>query len=415
MIPPRVKVAVLVALGASLVLGGCLLVDSFGNYDVIDGGAEAGSGEAGRGDASLDGGRDGSSDAPAAACHADLNSDPNNCGSCYHSCGGYGASCQAGSCTPAILIPALDHPAGLYVLSGSAPTVVYLAMDVTDGGIAVWHDGTSAVVAQHEDHPHSVVVPGDGNLYWTSANGVRRCALTLDASACDASNFGPPKQDSYRIIEGPDADVYWSVQGQGEIWHASLDGGEAGAFVTELEQPLGLRLVTSSVTGEHTLYWTSEGPVDASADAGGIWRIALVDGGMIERVIGGQNHPQRVVVTPPPIFMMWTNYGEEGEPSGGLAFCAFGHAQCQPKPMPGNCVNVHAADGLLDETSGVYFLAGDSVISVPLTDAGCGEATNLTTMTSGASDLGQDPHFIYWTEYRAGGGVLRLAKPPSPP
>jgi hypothetical protein len=120
-------------------------------------------------------------DAPADAheCDGGLQTDPNNCGSCGHSC--LGGACSAGVCQPVAIIT--EQTLGLEVAADD--TNVYWVNSTAGAGNVVGTikqhalaGGTPVVVSGNESYPGQLQVSGS-RLYWLTQTGTSAFSTSL--------------------------------------------------------------------------------------------------------------------------------------------------------------------------------------------------------------------------------------------
>jgi hypothetical protein len=406
----RVRAGALrVALGASLLgtaaIAGCLLVDSFGGYDV-DGGnaADVHAGGDARADGPISDARADGTRADSSGCIADTGSDPLNCGICGHSC--LGGGCADGLCTPVTLIAHLRSPWAIAV----TPTAVYAADYVSDAGLYMWQDGSISTVATNQDYPRSIAVTAT-NIYWTTEKGLRSCPLPAMASTCTPTTIGPAKETDVVTLAVDGGAIFWTSKSEGEIW-TLVSGGEAGVVIGGLEQPLGVVDYPGETGGQ--LFWTSLGSPDAASpiDAGAIGRASTDGSFSAPTFVPGQNHPQRVVLGGPQT-LVWTNQGSPEFGPGAVMACRYETGFCQGLDI---CATLNGALGVVANATTAYFtwqVVGGGVFSLALSPhGGCvlGSAKEIVSHRPEPAILADDTQYLYWTEYVLDGSVQRVAK-----
>jgi hypothetical protein len=407
------RAVVALVMSGGFALGGCFIVENFGNY-VTDGGAPDAQSEH-----SLDASTEVSHDAlpeVVSHCDADLNTDPKNCGRCDHPCGG--GSCEDGSCTAASLISELNNPKGLFVFAGHTgnPLIVYVTEDADGGNVYAWQGGadagTTTTLATNQDHARDVVAAGTaGVVYWTTIGGVYSCPEpTPEQLPCTPTSVGP-KQGTDRITVGGDGALYWTAESSNEIWRLPLStsgepAGDAAVYVDggTITRPLGIAPFNAQ-----QIFFTTLGE---TSDTGAIERWNVNELGSPVTVRSGLIAPQKVAFASNT--MLWTEYNLSGQ--GGVVGCAFEDYHCQGTSTVG-CWDIGGAEGLLANPGEAYFAAQDGIYAMPLPpDGGCYPAAALKVQRlaldrNSPYDLGQYGGFLYWTEYVPGGGLLRVAQP----
>ncbi len=267
-------------------------------------GSGGASSASGGGNAATGGGAGGS------ACSDNLDTDPNNCGLCGHSC--LGGECLAGSCQPITIALDVPSPVGmvangdtLYLSSNGATvgdyrifrmpwngaaTPLYAAADVGAFAAPLLVAGDRLVFAQNNkllaittaapssysdaielvptSNPHTIwlhnayvyaaAAANDGGLVrakWGEGNGASAWASLASAAAGAAAD---------------DSGLYYSLSNSGELMHAQLDG----AGPTTLAQ-LGAPLFDVALFGDSIM---------VAAGGPAVWRVAK-DGSNQELVV----------------------------------------------------------------------------------------------------------------------------------
>jgi hypothetical protein len=161
-----------------------------------------------------------------ASCAANLMMDPDNCGSCGHSC--LGGGCVAGACTPITLA------SGAWVVgsTGLAIDTIYVYWTNQNGANSGVNKisktastgGTPTPVVSGSTYSdiEDVATDGNGYVYWTvrlTMGFVQRAPPTGANVATIASNQSSP---DFLVSNG--TTVFWTNQGTNQVMSAPADG-----------------------------------------------------------------------------------------------------------------------------------------------------------------------------------------------
>jgi hypothetical protein len=184
----------------------------------------------------------------------DLTSDPNNCGVCGHDCSG--APCVMGACNGCVALTTATNPTALAV----DPAYVYW----TDGS-SIWRinkdgssNGQATPLVAGRAGAIVVVVPLQGNIYWTECpGGVFKCpgdvgCPSLEAGVALWSN-GQPSTCATGMAADPDSgELYFTTLGNGNpIMHCSA---QSCALPTPLGSAVGIYAVNMAAASGQ-VYW----------------------------------------------------------------------------------------------------------------------------------------------------------------
>ena len=324
--------------------------------------------------------------ADAAPCEGAPQDNPNNCGSCGHSC--LGGGCVAGQCQPVV------------VDTGQAPTAVavdstnlYWAYSGTGFSAtgSIWKvalsGGSPVELASKQLDPWAIAVDAT-NVYWADDLTPGGNVSTVPIVGGQVSALASPDADCVTLTL-TDTDVIWS-QYPGGIFRMAKDGGGATLLYPSLASGL--------VSDNTNLYWTAE-----SSPNGGIELITLGGDAGNTQLVGGQDLPLGITLRAGVLY--WTNLGLD---AGSIAMM----------PVDGGTPNTlagaqqHPVAIATDDTY-VYFCnigsqtANDGSVSrVPL--AG-GQVTVLASNQGSPTAIAVDAASIYWANKRDG-TIMRLAK-----
>ena len=283
-------------------------------------------------------------DAPV--CDGSFTSDPNNCGSCGHSC--QGGACDAGACQPSVLASSATSLQNLAVGSGSVFYTVYASpgsvMAVPVAG------GASVPLTASEPLPQDVVVNGT-NVYFTDVNGgngvLKQMATDGGGLQTVATETGFPYGLSVSAATG---DVLFSTYTSGTYTlHADTPMGLTNYAVTPgqifaiasnataayfTDEASGYIVSLTFATGSTGAIATGLGQPRAIAESGGVLYFfasgVANDRALLSLTLGqttpvtlvsGLRNPQGLVVDPANIYYDDANDGtavDGGPPTGSL-------------------------------------------------------------------------------------------------
>ncbi|WP_394827899.1 hypothetical protein [Pendulispora albinea] len=306
----------------------------------------------------------------------DLRADPNNCGTCGHSC--FGGPCAGGTCLP-VKMAAIPGANGLALAHGG---VVVTVMDFVEQGRGVFYVppdldggivqlGTDRAYSPSSDGVHACWVAEHGVPYSLPDGGQTCCVIAQHISCSlldggsrvsmydDASPY--PHPGSPLIHDGY---VYWFTnRDKGTLQRASLSGDASTTTLGVIDD----RAVYNVVLDGDRLFWLAyprDGAMLATA--------SLDDGSVTEaRDVARLEIP-----------MIW-------------AFA-----------VAGNVGYVAAGDNQNDKTKG-------GIYRIPM-DADGGAATPLLRQSLGSSRLAIDKSHIYYTD-GSRGILYRIPIPTSIP
>jgi hypothetical protein len=286
------------------------------------GGVSAGGGAASSTAASSQasgGGNDGGAGGEASCPGADLESDPQNCGACFHDC--LGGSCQGGACQPVVLVGGLTQPIGVAIAGGDlyfshasqierielaagASAEPYLTAGSRVGYLTIragslfWPDQAQIHVTELATKQDTFttsplftplgIAASEAFIAWTEFNAghVRAISTTSPFPVTQIANGVPSPED---VAYGPGGELFWSVNGGTEIMRYSA--GSKSTFADAQQKPAGL-----ACDGTF-LYWGTQ-------TDGAIWRKALTGGAIEQLATSGE--PTGIAVS--DAVVAWADY-----------------------------------------------------------------------------------------------------------
>ncbi len=280
----------------------------------------------------------------AAGCDTDLQTSPDNCGACGHSCGG--ATCTGGKCDP-IQLTTANLPEGIAVDA----TDVYYTLRAADMVMRIGKDGTckpaspcpqviASGAAPEVRGPEAVISDGT-NVYWTAAaagkigwvpaaggtvNGIGTNGITgntepgvlaiaggklwwtsgasslnrLHRADLDGSNITVAATGSFAGRGGVTADannVFW-VNDQGSLYSTGFNDAQC-AETTSCKHVATAANAVGIAVDDTYVYWTSP--------TGGVVQRAPKTGGSNSVIAKNQDMPQSIVVDGKYVY--WGNIG----------------------------------------------------------------------------------------------------------
>ncbi|HKA42691.1 MAG TPA: hypothetical protein VKF40_11945 [Burkholderiales bacterium] len=339
------------------------------------------------GDSNDAGSRDGAPDAsPPDACVADLQSDPQNCGSCGHDC--QGSACVAGACQPVVLASGLLVPSSLAVDQATVYWTTYGHADAWNGAT-----GDGSVMS----------VPRSGGTPLTIASGQRGPhTLQIDATYAYWANTGDYSMQAPFAYEN------------GAVMKSPLNGGTPVVIATA-RLPQRLVLDTTSI------YWTNWGTQTWSGSAwvynnDGSVMTAPLGGGAATMLSSGQ--PAYGIVVDPTNFY-WaaesmattgpnaSDYSIMKMPRGG-APAALVSGQHNLAALRMSSSDLFWLDGGTFDASGHIALPDGAILTLPTSG---GNPVRLASNQAGPWDIAVDSGAVYWTDAgltRQSGTVMKL-------
>jgi len=286
----------------------------------------------------------------------DTESDPLNCGTCGHDCGG--GECAAGKCQPVVLV---DRRAWRLASNG---THLYWSDGETINRVPVEGGASTVLVTEPEENVHNFRVLSD-RLVWRTRTSVR-------SASPDGSDVQTLASDFFSIsgLGGValNATDFYCQRVEGEVVRVPLAGGIPQTVQQGLHQQ-GLALDASD------LFVVS---------GGGLLKVAR-GGGAVTTLYNGD--PFDVAVHDERVY--WTEGGEYGKENKGIF----------SMPKAGGEATMLAAsldaDQLAVDATHVYWSDdhGDRIRRVPI----AGGTTEDVATEVGPRAIAMDDRFVYWS------------------
>ncbi len=273
---------------------------------------------------------------PRSTC-SDTQSDPNNCGTCGHSC--LGGACSAGVCQPVNLASGQSGPTALVVVRNrvywlnnawgnpAGSSVMAVGTDgtgmttlatwggngsnvdpnalATDGVSLYWtnHDGMSvmrvgldgtgfATIATNQSYPNGIA-SGGSHLFWATSSN----AQGVVKSNLDGSGLASLSRDGAIGIATDGTSLYWTDAVTNKLTKAGLDGSNPIALAS-IAGVGGEGSTQSVAVGGGYVYWCDYG-------ASSIARVG-VGGAGLATIASGQNGPIAVATDGSDVY--WVTY-----------------------------------------------------------------------------------------------------------
>lgn len=320
--------------------------------------------------------------ADAAACAADLSTDPKNCGRCAHDC--LGGACSGGRCQPVAIATEEANPSAVLVDA----THVYWSAQ----GIRRAPKLGGAVQVLAKDAPRFMAAD-DASIYWVASSssvllrsvpkaGNPDGGLGSERTLLEPSTYGELAVDA--------ANVYVAVESK-LLGDVILRVPKAGGAVTPLIHDDASSGRSPMVSDGSLLFYSAHLPGKVRAVS-----VALSDAG-VDAAVEISPAPA-YAVTLDPSFVYWTTQNgsvkRAQKDGGGASTIASG--QLSPTHLAVDASGVYWANGLANE-----------IVSCPL--SGCGVSSRVIAERQDVSSIAVDDASVYWTS-RAGGAVMRVAK-----
>lgn len=331
-------------------------------------------------------------------CLGSLDSDPENCGACGHSC--LGAACQAGTCAFAELASNQVAPSGLAVgdgtvfwtTEGATPDYVgnVFALSLSD------LTATPTVLATNQKYPHALTF-ADGALYWGSYGDGAIGKWTVNSGTSDVGVA--PNGRAYNVVSDS-VYVYAAI----EVTSAN-NMPSSGAVV---------RCALDGCKGAPEILATADAPIVGLAIDGGtlFWSVYSHNGGIYGLTLNGSSSPRALSVGQPlPLnvaafggFVYWVQPGR-----GTVARVGADAAGATPTILASN---QSSPWGIAADDQGVYWTTtSDAVQTDRVMKLAHGTTTPLV-LASGQTRPGHvriDANYAYWTN-TGDGSIRRVAK-----
>ncbi len=324
---------------------------------------------------------------PACTANIDLNSDPKNCGSCGHDC--LGGECTSGSCAPIKL--ATDQ--------GRLFTVA------VDDQFIYWGGDNAAIAKTRLDGSGmaKTLVPkgaSEFSYFWALASdqvfwsndwhdtGLRGCMLP-DCSGGPQTMVSSPSYVRAMAFDSKNKHLYWAQDDDG-IWHRSVDGVNAASFLS-----LTNVWVTAMATDSAFLYWSE---YDRTTKLTAIKKtpVGSID---VRPLAVGLAGIEDISVQGDTLYVI-----EDSGPNTEIRTIPLpnGVGATPPRPIGSGAAQLK----LVTDASGLYWPAGESIETCPL--SGCGDAPKSLAAAEKAWGITTDAKAVYWVTET--GSVMKVAK-----
>jgi hypothetical protein len=332
---------------------------------------------------------DAPTDAPPtdASCSVNLQTDPDNCGRCGHSC--LGGACTTGQCQPITIAAGQDYPWALTLANAS----VYWANDGADSGVLVCPtsgcvDAGASVIASNQVFPSAVAVDAT-NVYWTTAGTLSTCPL----SGCPAGPVVLASATQPLAVAQDAVNLYWT-----EFNFASPAAGSVYACPKPGCVPI--TTVASSQTGpfgvavdDAGIYW-----LDNAAMPPQLAQCQLACGSPSFTPIS-PNDPRYIATDGTRIY--WTDRA---------AVWACSEGACDAGVL---APNQQSASGIALDTGNVYWASSGNGAIMTCSKTACSPIV-LALGQAQPHGVAVDSVAVYWTNTGAtsgAGSVMKVAKP----
>jgi hypothetical protein len=372
-------------------------------------GVDAGAtGDAGTGDAGTtiaEGGGDGGgpdavartdalADAPG-ACSGRLESDPENCGACGHSC--LGGACQAGVCAFVELATKQVVPSGLAVGDGAVFWTTEGATPDYVGNVFALSlsnpTATPTVIATSQKYPRALTF-ADGALYWGSYGDG---AIGKWTTATGVSDVGvAPSGRLYNVVADA-THVYFAMEidrsdnmpSSGAVGRCPLDGCQGAP--PEILATSDTKIVGVAIDGG-AVFWS------VFSSNGAIYRLTLDGASSPLALTTGQASPINIAAFGG--FVYWLNAGS------GTVACVSADVGATPTILASN---QPSPSGIAADAQGVYWTTSTRTGQVLKLAHGTSTPLVLASAQPNPGHVRVDAHYAYWTN-TGDGSIRRVPK-----
>ncbi len=247
----------------------------------------------------------------------DMQTDPDNCGRCGHSC--VGGSCVGGMCKPFELTTTWDGAWGLAVDDAVLCVAILLnnrmsCLDKTSGAL-LWIGDNLAV------NQPSWVAMDETNVYWSNRVNTSGSIGVCTISGCTAPTKLIDPANRPNGVAADATHVYWAETNGKTLKRAAKDGTGVEVIVSE---SLDFSPFLVTLHGGHVYF--------SERTVGRVARVPKAGGAV--QVLGSSPYPSKVAVTQDWVF--WTDFNtigtvyrvpNEDPPDGGGASTIFAASQ----------------------------------------------------------------------------------------
>jgi hypothetical protein len=361
---------------------------------------------------------DGPSDAPMrpeqdASCAANLMIDPDNCGSCGHSC--LGGGCNAGACMP-ITLASGTNVVGSIGLAVDATYVYWTNQNGANSAInkVGITGGTPSPVVSGTAYSNlqDVATDNKGFVYWTlkgAGGSVQRAVPSGMSLATIASNQGNPDW-----IASNGTTVFWTNQATNQVVSAPADA--ATVTPTQLNNSNENGTVPAGVAIDSVnVYYATK------TAGGGLAEYVPLAGGSVTEL--GSGSYSTIAVDDDNVY--WTGgfashvvyqNSKTGTPSSVSIIASGGTLSC-PLHLASDGTNVYFFDQGTDSSGNVKVGTG-ALYRVPIGNTGPLPPPLVSGLTN-PQGMAIDPKAVYWVNSTVNvpadagimtGSVMKLAK-----
>jgi hypothetical protein len=339
--------------------------------------------------------------------------DPNNCGSCEHSC--QGSTCANFLCQPTVV--ATPNVQGIWDLVVDQQ-ILYWTQSGAASGIAKKPFAGGAITpvtgSTYLADPRGIAVESLNplNLYWVDyANGVVEkwpllggtptAIVVPPAPDAGSPDGGPPEQLPATPIDlAVDANnVYWVSFDDGKVLSVSTNGGMWATLASGEDHPIAITVDDTNI------YWVDQG----SPGGTGSVHQASKDGTMPRTLATGEAKPSDIAVDGTSVY--WTDNANPGlvkkVPIGGTAVVTLASNQGAPYGIAVD--RTPAGDAGAVGTQYVYWtnFNDNTVMRLPI-DGGQ-QPFVLASGQNNPAAIVVDEKNVYWVNQGAG-TILKVAK-----
>jgi hypothetical protein len=331
----------------------------------------------------------------AQPCSSSLDSDPENCGACGHSC--LGSACQMGLCAVVELASKHVAPSGLAVgdgtvfwtTEGASPDYVgsVFALSLSDP------TATPTVIATSQKYPRALTF-ADGALYWGSVGDgaigkwTATTGSTFDVGVAPSGRPYNVVADSAHIYIAMEVAQPDNMPPSGAVARCPLDGcrGAPEILTTDAKIIVGVAVDSSA------LFWS------VFSSDGAIYRLTL--GSSSPRAIAvGQASPTNVAAFGG--FVYWVNAG-----SGTVARVSADAVGATPTILASN---QPSPSGIAVDDRGVYWTTSTRTGQVLKLAHGTTTPLVLASAQPNPGNVRLDADYAYWTN-KGDGSIRRVPK-----
>ena len=323
-------------------------------------------------------------DIASTGCETDLETAPDDCGQCGHTC--RGSACEQGRCKPELLAANQDGPFDLAIDLERVYWTTYVGGTVCSIG----KDATGFdVLSSDLEQPWFIALDAT-RVIWANRSGQRIDAIPKEGGATEP--FVSSELVKPTAIEVDGFSVFWTDANKGVVERVNrLDGADRRLLAEGLPYPWKL----AALEGGSPLYFTNKQP-------GAIYRVHKWGDTPHELVADGWFNVAGIALDMDALYSI----DDDGAGSGYVRRIELADAGAPQElaALDGTPNDIIVSEGVL------YVAMPDEgrILSVPVT----GGQANVRDLVMSLSDpfaLAADDDFVYWVD-RTGGGVWKVAK-----